>query len=657
MTLSAWLPLIEGLANAVWIVDPASLRVVAVNQAATDLLGVPAAMLVGKAALELAATPEDAFFWEEVARGQSDRIRSETLLVRADGSTVHVERTVSRITLADGESIFVVDLRDQSAERRTEADLERLLAELRATLESTADGILVTDMHGSIRNYNRRFAELWNLPHDLVIRRDDAAIQKWMEQGVLDPATYADRLAAIAAEPLLETSDVLSLRSGSTLERVTLPQYARGRPIGRVFSFRDITNLKQAERSLREANENLEARVVERTAELVIAKNQAEAASIAKSAFLANMSHEIRTPMNAIIGMTSLLRRSGVTPKQEERLDKIGAASEHLLDIINAILDISKIEAGKFELEQTAVDVGAITSNVASMLFERAQAKKLKLIVETQQLSDHLLGDPTRLQQALLNYATNAIKFTESGTVVLRTRVQDEFADGVLVRFEVQDTGIGIDAQAVARLFATFEQADNSTTRKYGGTGLGLAITRRLAELMGGSAGVDSEPGVGSTFWFTAHLAKGRPEAAAAPVARDEASGGVPLVAADRRRILLVEDDPMNREIAVVVLEDAGLIVDAAADGDIAVEMAAGHPYSLILMDIQMPVMGGIEATKRIRASSNGATVPIIAVTANVFAEDKARCFAVGMNDFISKPFNPDKLFAIIRKWLPEGDA
>ena len=178
MTLPAWLPLIDGLANAVWIVDPASLRVVAVNQAATDLLGVPAGSLVGKGALELAATPEDVFFWEDVARGQSDRIRSETLLVRADGSTVHVERTVSRITLADGESLFVVDLRDQTAERRTEADLERLLAELRATLESTADGILVIDMHGAIRNYNRRFAELWNLPHDLVTRRDDAAIHQ-----------------------------------------------------------------------------------------------------------------------------------------------------------------------------------------------------------------------------------------------------------------------------------------------------------------------------------------------------------------------------------------------------------------------------------------------------------------------------------------------
>ncbi|MBN8476617.1 PAS domain-containing hybrid sensor histidine kinase/response regulator [Sulfuritalea sp.] len=657
MTRPDWLPLIEAMGNAVWIVDATSLRVVAVNRAAADLLGVPAAALVGKPALELAATPEDVCFWEDAARGQGDRIRSETLLVRGDGGSVHVERTVSRVTVG-GTSVFVVDMRDQSAERRTEADLERLLAELRATLESTADGILVIDLHGAIRNYNRRFAELWNLPQELETRRDDAAIREWMAQGMLDPAAYADRLAAITGEPLLETSDVLSLRSGSTLERVTLPQYARGRPIGRVFSFRDITNLKQAERSLREANESLEARVAERTAELVIAKNQAEAANIAKSAFLANMSHEIRTPMNAIVGMTSLLRRSGVTPKQEERLDKIGVASEHLLEIINAILDISKIEAGKLELEQAEVTVGAITASVASMLFERAQAKRLRLVVETQQLSGRLLGDPTRLQQALLNYATNAIKFTERGTVTLRARLIEELPDEVLVRFEVEDTGIGIDAQALARLFSTFEQADNSTTRKYGGTGLGLAITRRLAELMGGSAGVKSEPGVGSTFWFTARLAKGRaPAASTAPAVRAQLAGGVVVAQTDRRRILLVEDDPMNREIAIVVLEDTGLIVDPAADGDVAVEMAAAHDYALILMDIQMPTMGGIEATRHIRASANGAAVPIIAVTANAFAEDRARCLEAGMNDFISKPFNPDKLFAIIRKWLPQGDA
>jgi signal transduction histidine kinase len=240
---------------------------------------------------------------------------------------------------------------------------------------------------------------------------------------------------------------------------------------------------------------------------LAQARDAAEAANRAKSAFLANMSHEIRTPLNAITGMAHLMKRSGVTPQQAERLDKIDTASRHLLDIINAILDLSKIEAGKFTLEEAEFSVGRICTNVATMLADRAQAKQLQLHIETTDLPT-LRGDPTRLQQALLNYATNAIKFTATGTITLRTRLEEDAEESVLLRFEVEDTGIGIDAEAMARLFTDFEQADNSTTRKYGGTGLGLAITRKLAQLMGGDAGVTSTPEVGSTFWFTARLRK-----------------------------------------------------------------------------------------------------------------------------------------------------
>jgi signal transduction histidine kinase len=240
---------------------------------------------------------------------------------------------------------------------------------------------------------------------------------------------------------------------------------------------------------------------------LAQARDAAEAANRAKSAFLANMSHEIRTPLNAITGMAHLLKRSGATPQQVERLDKIDTASKHLLDIINAILDLSKIEAGKFTLEEAEFSVGRICTNVATMLADRAQAKQLQLRIETTDLPT-LRGDPTRLQQALLNYATNAIKFTATGTITLRTRLEEDAEESVLLRFEVEDTGIGIDAEAMARLFTDFEQADNSTTRKYGGTGLGLAITRKLAQLMGGDAGVTSTPEVGSTFWFTARLRK-----------------------------------------------------------------------------------------------------------------------------------------------------
>ncbi len=383
---------------------------------------------------------------------------------------------------------------------------------------------------------------------------------------------------------------------------------------------------------------------------------KAETANIAKSAFLANMSHEIRTPMNGILGMSHLLRRGGVSPQQAEKLDKIDAAGQHLLSIVNDILDISKIEAGKLVLEETPVNIGAITSNVTSILFERASARQLKLLVETQPLPPHLRGDPTRIQQCLLNFASNAVKFTETGSITLRNRIVEETADSVLLRFEVQDTGIGIDAETQARLFTAFEQADNSMSRKYGGTGLGLAITRHLARLMGGNAGVESTPGQGSIFWFTARLRK---EMATAPAH----VSGAPKIQAEQTlrqnfqgyRILLAEDEPMNREVVLGLLEHTGLIIDIAEDGDIAVDMARNQGYALILMDMQMPRMGGLDATRLIRASASGQAAPIMAMTANAFAEDRKRCLEAGMNDFIAKPFAPEDLFARLLKWLTQG--
>jgi len=418
----------------------------------------------------------------------------------------------------------------------------------------------------------------------------------------------------------------------------------------------DVTERRRAERILRNHHAELELEVRERTAQLAEAKETAEKASLAKSAFLANMSHEIRTPLNAIAGMAHLIRRTGLSDEQGRRLDKLEMASSHLLNIINAILELSKIEAGKFVLEEQAVDMADLLSGVVTIFRERAAEKGLEILVETDAIDCSLLGDSTRLSQALMNYVGNAIKFTEAGRITVRIRKVREDEATVTIRFDVVDTGIGIPQEAVGRLFSAFEQADNSTTRRYGGTGLGLAITQKLARLMGGDAGVTSREGDGSSFWFSARLKK------AAGAARVAATEDDPVFEVLQRRfagrrVLIVDDEPINQEIAQLMLEEAGLVIDLAGDGAEGVASAGHNAYDLILMDMQMPRMDGLEATRRIRGVPGRAQVPILAMTANAFVEDRARCLAVGMNDFIPKPIDPDHLYELVVRWLKDAAA
>jgi signal transduction histidine kinase/ActR/RegA family two-component response regulator len=438
---------------------------------------------------------------------------------------------------------------------------------------------------------------------------------------------------------------------------IALPLTAAGEVIGILslyaaevgtFNPEEVPPLEELARNVSVAIETLRTRQQ---------RDLAEGANRAKSEFLANMSHEIRTPLNAIVGLNYLMRRDGVTPEQSARLDKIDSASKHLLSLINDILDLSKIEAGRVLLENVNFRLSAVLDAVASIVAESARAKGLAIETDADAVPHWLCGDPTRLRQALLNLAGNAIKFTDRGTIALRAKLLEDRGDDLHVRFSVEDTGIGIAAEHIPRLFQAFEQADASITRRFGGTGLGLAITKRLTEAMGGECGVESRPGQGSTFWFTAVLQRGHGTLPA------PASGGTATAESLLRlrhrgtRILVAEDNTVNQEVLLAMLHGVGLDADVASNGQQAVAMAQAADYGMVLMDMQMPLMGGLEATRVIRALPGWQRRPILALTANAFDDDRQACKASGMNDFIVKPVDAEALYATILVWLDASDV
>ncbi|MBP6902518.1 MAG: response regulator [Burkholderiaceae bacterium] len=748
---------------------------------------------------------------EAMARAEGS-VRLETRFKRPDGSIIDVEISSSRFRF-NGRLLALAACRDISERKRiaaelqahrehleervTErtAELERALAAQRATLrftQSIADAIssVVGYWAGSEGGLRWRFA--------------NRACSEWFGQapGELQDQPVAQALGEAA---LAQLQPALAAALAGASQQAGLTLALEGRPLrhalvqcvpdldrdsgavrGLFMVFSDITAVREAELRLQQLNQALAHE-----------RDRAEAASEAKTAFLANMSHEIRTPMNAIVGLTHLLRREAGESRQGERLAKIDGAAQHLLAIINDVLDLSKIEAGKLQLDEADFALDAVISRVVALVADRVRARGVELVIDTDHLPPRLHGDATRLSQALLNLLNNAAKFTERGSIVLRCELLAQDGEQLRARFEVRDSGVGIAPEQQARLFEAFEQADSSTTRRYGGTGLGLTITRRLAELMGGEVGVRSQPGVGSSFWFTARLGRAQTLPVLAeltqlrgrrvlladdlPAARSalgdmleqmglvvtavadgsaalevwraasEAGSGfdlllldatmpglggmallqrlreqarsalppallttvdddagqqaaarragfdavlakpltastlldallrllaqrqwvvaplpaappaVPLTQLEARlrqqhggaRLLLAEDNPVNQEVALALLHAAGLQVDVVDDGLAALDRVRAQAYDLLLLDVQMPVMDGLQVARAVRALPQGRSLPMLAMTANAFADDREACLAAGMNDHVAKPVDPARLYQALLQWLP----
>ena len=600
---------------------------------------------------------------------QNGRNNFEWVHRRLDGSDFFVEVSIASLQLEGKQALFTT-WRDITERKRAETELLASKEQISQLLQTTDQGIYGINPEGECTFINTSGLKILGYTLEECLGRN---MHEFLHHTRQDGSSYPQEECPVfhvrtTGSSCRIDSELLWRADGTSFpaEYSSYPIMVNGEIQGAVVTFSDVTQRKQAEE------------------ELANAKEAAEAANKAKSEFLSNMSHEIRTPMNAIMGMTQLALRLENSPKQQDYLTKIDNASQSLLEIINDILDFSRIEAGKLELEQAAFSLDELLGNLKVMVGLKAEHKGVGLLFRiTPDTPRHLMGDALRLGQILINLTANAVKFTETGEIVVSVLPEEMNGESVGLRFSIRDTGIGMTPEELQRLFHSFSQVDSSITRRFGGTGLGLAISKKLTELMGGRIEVESTPGSGSTFTILLTLGiaredagncvgrSGQPPEPRRQELKDTApppeftsrqrkrptnsgNGGedAPPLLLSGRRLLLVEDNAINRYLATALLTDLGALVEQAENGIEGVKRATTEPFDLVLMDIQMPELDGLTATEQIR-NLGFSELPIIAMTAHAMNGDREKSLAAGMNDHLTKPINPEKLAEILCRWLP----
>ena len=650
--------MLQSTESIVWEAEPETLQLTFVSDQVQRLLGYTPAECVSQVFWFRCIHPEDVLrVWETYKdhRETDKPLRLDYRMIDRQGREIWMQDVVV-FAEQEGSKVLRGVLLDISERKNAERRVQEMYAEQSAILQNALVGIAVI-RDREILSCNNRFEELFGAPpfsmsgtatrvlypSDNVYHEVGQGVKKAFERG----ESFKDEL-------------LMARRDGSLFWAAIAGQMLNpGRPDqGSIWIYSDISERKVAQAALKEHQAHLEQLIEQRTADLREALDDARAADRTKDEFLANISHEMRTPLNAVIGLSGIARKHSGDARVQDYLDKISGGGQSLLRIINDLLDLSKIAAGRMELESIPLRFGQVINHVRSMVQHRIEEKQLRLTIDVDPALPALcMGDPLRVEQIVLNLVTNAVKFTDQGGVTVRFLRQEAPAGKVGVQLEVEDSGLGMTSDEMNRLFRPFSQADSSITRTHGGTGLGLVICRRLVEMMGGDIEVASTPGKGSLFRARLQLSEANKLVVADDNERLEADA-TPADAIRYRntRLLVVDDQPINRQIAHELLKEVGIDCDEAENGRIAVDTLLRQPpdtYAMVFMDMQMPEMDGFSATRELRTHSEFASLPIIALTAFAMEHERQSCLEAGMNDHLGKPFETDKFYRILRRWIP----